>query len=61
MAIAGSATPYHGFIVAAIIVVLAFRTGWSFTHLPEQGRMLSADFAHLFGFPPGLASAIVSR
>ncbi|WDQ16751.1 hypothetical protein [Rhodopirellula sp. P2] len=61
LVIAGTAAPYRGFIIAAIIAALAVRAGWSFVHLPEDGRMLSADFAHLIAFPLGLASAFVSR
>ncbi|WP_186775935.1 hypothetical protein [Rubripirellula reticaptiva] len=44
-------------LVVAIIVVLCLRATWSFIHLPEDGRMLSADLAHLIAFPLGIASA----
>ncbi len=42
--------------VIGIIAILAMRLWWSFLHLPEEGRVMSADIAHLIAFPLGLLS-----
>ena len=39
--------------LVTIISILAIRLGWSAYHLPEEGRVLSADIAHLIAFPLG--------
>lgn len=45
-------------LIVAIVTVLVGRAAWSWIHLPENGRMLSADLAHVIAFPLGL---LVSR
>ncbi|MDA9859463.1 hypothetical protein N9D23_15275, partial [Rubripirellula sp.] len=57
VAIVALASPMRWHLVTAIVVVLCLRTTWSFIHLPEDGRMLSADIAQLIAFPLGIASA----
>jgi len=56
VAIVALAPPMRWPLVTAIVVVLCLRTTWSFIHLPEDGRVLSADIAHLIAFPLGIAS-----
>lgn len=40
-----------------IMAVLVTRLGWSAVHVPDHGRVLSADLAHAIAFPLGVASA----
>ncbi|QDS96512.1 hypothetical protein FF011L_53240 [Roseimaritima multifibrata] len=54
LALAGLASPIRWPIIALILLVLIARATWSFIHLPEDGQMLSADFAHLIAFPLGM-------
>jgi hypothetical protein len=54
LALAGLASQFRWPSIAAIALVLIARTVWSFVHLPEDGRMLSADLAHLIAFPLGM-------
>ncbi len=41
-------------MVITILAVLTIRLSWSSLHLPEEGRVMSADIAHLIAFPLGL-------
>ena len=40
--------------LVAIMVMLLARIGWSSYHLVDEGRLMSADIAHLIAFPLGL-------
>jgi hypothetical protein len=56
LAIAASAWPHRWPIIGMFVAILCLRATWSFIHLPEDGRMLSADLAHLIALPLGIAS-----
>ena len=58
-AIAGLASQQRMPIIIALVTVLLLRATWSFIHLPEDGRVLSADLAHLIALPLGIASASI--
>ncbi|MCA9264628.1 MAG: rhomboid family intramembrane serine protease [Planctomycetales bacterium] len=46
----------------AIMTIIAMRLLWSVIAIPDQGRALAADVAHLVAFPLGLASgALLAR
>lgn len=55
LAVVGLASPFRWPLVIAIVFVLGMRATWSFMHLPEDGRMLSADIAHLIALRPEIA------
>ena len=55
LGLVATASPMRWPLVTAIVVVLCLRATWSFIHLPEDGRMLSADIAHLIALPLGIA------
>ncbi len=40
--------------LVAIMLILLARIGWSSYHLVDEGRLMSADIAHLIAFPLGL-------
>ena len=54
VAIAGLQTKRRTALTVVIVVVLTARLTWSTMHLPDEGRMMSADLAHLVAFPMGL-------
>lgn len=56
LVIAGLGSRLRNIIVAAVTLTLFLRLGWSTMHLSEEGRMMSADLAHLVAFPVGLLS-----
>ncbi|QDV85699.1 hypothetical protein [Planctomycetes bacterium TBK1r] len=60
-ALAGLKRKPRNVIVAMIFIVLIGRLTWSSIHLPEDGRMLLADLAHLIAFPLGLSAEMYSR
>ena len=44
------------------MTIIAMRLLWSVIAIPDQGRALAADVAHLVAFPLGLASgALLAR
>ncbi len=57
VAVAGLAAKRRNWCVALNLVALLLRLYWSATQLPEEGRMLSADLAHLIAFPLGVLSS----
>ncbi|MEO8498140.1 MAG: hypothetical protein ABI614_23995 [Planctomycetota bacterium] len=54
LAVAGLSFRMRNRIVAVILVVLVLRLICSTLHMPEEGRAMSADLAHLIAFPLGL-------
>ncbi len=54
LAIAGLSPAIRTPAMAGIASLLAVRLVWSFLHLPEEGRVLSADTTHLIAFPLGI-------
>ena len=56
LAVAGLCSRKRGVIFFAITFVLALRLTWSTIHIPEAGRLMSADLAHLVAFPVGWLS-----
>lgn len=54
----GSLTPSRRVpLVIGIGTLLLLRLGWSACHIPENGRMLSADISHAIAFPLGLITS----
>ncbi len=56
VAIASLSAPVRWPAIAGIAAVLIVRVTWSSIHLPDDGRMLSADLAHLIALTLGIAS-----
>ena len=56
LAVAGLSSRNRQASVVAILLILLLRLAWSTLHLPEEGRVMSADLAHLIAFPMGLLS-----
>ncbi len=56
LAIAGLSPPVRLSLITAILTVLTLRLAWSSFHLPDGGRTMSADIAHLIAFPLGMLS-----
>ncbi len=54
LAVAGLPGRKRKKIVFAVLAVLLLRLVWSTAHIPEEGRTMSADLAHLTAFPLGL-------
>ncbi|MCA9124422.1 MAG: hypothetical protein H6822_18565 [Planctomycetaceae bacterium] len=56
LVVAGLSSRTRNVLIPAITLILLLRLTWSTMHLPEEGRMMSADLAHLIAFPLGLLS-----
>ena len=41
-------------LITAVLTILAARLAWSMVAVPDQGRQIAADMAHLVAFPLGL-------
>ncbi len=62
MVIASIDTSKMRVLLSGVLLVLIARIIWSLVHSPADGRMLSADLAHLIAFPLGvLTFALTSR
>ncbi len=59
LALAGLVSQSRWPIIVAIATVLIARAAWSFAHLPEDGRMLSASLAHLIAFALGMLCVLL--
>ena len=53
----GPSAGYYGCLGLAVLLVLAARLSWSTVLLPEQGRLMSADLAHVVAFGLGRLSS----
>jgi len=61
LALAALPRPARGRVLAAVLVLLAARFAGSFIRVPDGGRQISADSAHLVALPLGFLAARIRR
>lgn len=49
-----SSTGRRRLLVTAVLAIFAVRLAWSMVVVPDQGRQIAADMAHLIAFPLGI-------
>jgi hypothetical protein len=47
-------------VIGFVLTILALRLTWSMITIPDHGRAISADLAHIIAFPLGIAVASLS-